>query len=183
MNENELSFKRLGRELKYEGNRLKFYEDTYEMPDGNVIKYDYIQNRNGAAVLPVDDDGRLVLVKQYRPPLDGVTLEIPAGSLDYPEEDFTVCAKREAEEETGIIVGELKYISTVYPLTAFVGEKTNVYIGFADGYGEKKPDFEEFINVERITLEEALDMIAKGVIVDSKTIIAVFAYKNITDNK
>ena len=178
-----IRFDRIRRELKYEGNRLKFYEDTYEMPDGNKAYYDYIENRDGAAVLPVDSDGKLLFVKQYRPALDGESIELPAGSLEYEDEDFMSCAAREAEEETGMIPGKLIYVSDVYPLTAFVKEKTKVYIGLDLKKGEIHRDETEFINVVKLTLDEALNMIETGKITDSKTIIAIFAYNNLILSK
>ena len=92
--------KRLKRELKYQGTILKMYEDTVEV-NGHQAKWDFIHHDGAAAVLPVTEDGKILMVRQYRNALDRYTLEIPAGKLDSPDEAKIDCAYRELEEETG----------------------------------------------------------------------------------
>ena len=91
---------RLDRQLKYQGNILKIYEDTV-LANGHEAKWDFIHHDGAAAVLPVAEDGRILMVRQYRNALDRFTLEIPAGKLDAPGEPKVECAYRELEEETG----------------------------------------------------------------------------------
>ena len=95
--------KRIKREVVYEGTIVDFCQDTMELPDGTIQKWDLVHHRKGAAaVVAVDNDGKLVMVKQYRPALDRETLEIPAGARDSVTEDTRVTALRELEEETGL---------------------------------------------------------------------------------
>ena len=92
--------KRGGRTLKHKGSILSFYEDDIMTPDGNVAKWDFIEHSGAAAVIPVLDDGRILLVRQFRNALDRETLEIPAGGINKGEEAYAA-AMRELEEETG----------------------------------------------------------------------------------
>ena len=100
---------RLKRELRYEGAILKIYEDTV-VANGHEAHWDFIHHDGAAAVLPVTDDGKILMVRQYRNALDRDTLEIPAGKLDAPDEPKIECAYRELEEETGLRAGKLTYL-------------------------------------------------------------------------
>ena len=95
-----MSVIRLDRKLKYQGTILKIYEDTV-MANGHEAHWDFIHHDGAAAVVPVMDDGKILMVRQYRNALDRYTLEIPAGKLDEPGEPTLECASRELEEETG----------------------------------------------------------------------------------
>ena len=94
-------FKRLSRDLVAHGAILDYYQDTIQIPNGNVAKWDFIKHNGAAAVVPVDDNGRLIMVRQYRNALDRYTLEIPAGGLQTPQEPTRDAAIRELAEETG----------------------------------------------------------------------------------
>ena len=171
-----LELKRLDRSLKYTGNRITVYEDVYLLPDGKKINYDYVKNKDGSAVLLVDEEGKLIFVKQYRPVPGRVCLEIPAGSLEFEGEDFEACARREAGEETGYVPSELTFLAEVNPIPGFVEERTRVYIGTGLKKTERMLDAEEFIDVVKLTPGEARALVADGSIVDCKTIISIFAY-------
>ena len=93
--------RRIGRELAYKGTVLDVYCDTMEFENGNTAKWDFIHHDGAAAVVPVTEDGKILMVRQYRNALERYTLEIPAGKLDDPKEAGIVCASRELEEETG----------------------------------------------------------------------------------
>lgn len=185
--------KKIDRKLKYEGHRVKVYEDTILTPDGETLYYDYVENRNGAAVLLVDEDERLVFVKLYRQALDGDSVEIPGGCMEpsdvtlsediltkaeAPEdmEAFISCAKREAEEETGLIPGSLTFINYIVASVGLFSERTAVFIGTDCTAGSVKRDSDEYMDVIRLTVDEAVDYINRGLIHDSKTILAVYAY-------
>ncbi len=168
-------FKREKMELAYKAHIFDVYNDYLTLPDGNKVVYDYIEHVPGACILPVDDDGNIMLVSQYRNAVDDLTLEVPAGCMnksEAPEE----CAKRELEEETGYIADDIIYVMKTYLLISTSNEYTYVYIGKNLRPGKKNMDPEEFINVKKFTLNEALDMIKNGKIIDSKTIIAIYAY-------
>ena len=111
--------KRLKRELKYQGTILKMYEDTVEV-NGHQAKWDFIHHDGAAAVLPVTEDGKILMVRQYRNALDRYTLEIPAGKLDSPDEAKIDCAYRELEEETGYRCDHLEYLMSVNTISRSV---------------------------------------------------------------
>ncbi len=185
--------KKINRKLKYEGHRVKVYEDTMLTPDGEKLYYDYVENRNGAAVLLVDKDEKLVFVKLYRQALDGDSVEIPGGCMEpsdvtlsediltkaeAPEdmEAFISCAKREAEEETGLIPGSLTFINYIVASVGLFSERTAVFIGTDCTKGKIKRDSDEYMDAIKLSVDEALDYINKGLIHDSKTILAIYAY-------
>ena len=121
-------FKRLDRELVYKGSIVDFYKDTVKVPNGNVVKWDFIKHQGAAAVVPVMEDGRILMVRQYRNALDRYTLEIPAGGLNGPEEPTMEAAARELEEETGYHAGEIKWLITIRTTVAFCNEKIDIYV-------------------------------------------------------
>ena len=189
--------KLINRELKYKAHRVKVYEDTILSPEGEEFHYDYVENRNGSGVLLVDEDGKLIFVKQYRNILDDYDIEIPAGcvepgdfQVDKPFDDnkresfensdspFFKCAVREAEEETGYIPDKLTFINYIIAAVGLFSERTAVYIGTDLKKGNIHRDHDEFIDIIRLTPEEALQYIHEGKINDSKTIIAILAYQN-----
>src|SRR5574344_1974636 len=103
-------YQRLNRELVYEGSIINMYKDTIAVPNGNIAKWDFIGHHGAAAVLPVTNDGKLLLVKQWRNALDRFTIEIPAGGLESPDEPMIECASRELEEETGYKSENLEFL-------------------------------------------------------------------------
>ena len=188
------SYKLLNRELKYKAHRVKVYEDTLERPDGEKVYYDFVENRNGSGVLLVDNEGKLLFVKQYRNSIDDFDIEIPAGCAemkdfgeDYKEDTsraafestenpFYKCALREAEEETGLVPNKLTFVNYIIAAAGLFSERTAVYIGTDLTQGEMKRDPDEYLDIIRLTPEEAMDYIKDGKINDSKTIIAIMAY-------
>ncbi len=169
------SFKREKKELAYKAHIFDVYNDYLTLPDGNKVVYDYIEHVPGACILPVDDEGNIILVSQYRNAVDEITLEVPAGSMNEGEAPEQ-CAKRELEEETGYIADNIIYVMKTYLVISTSNEYTYVYIGKNLHEGRRNMDPEEFINVRKYTLKEALQLIKDGTIIDSKTIIAIYAY-------
>ena len=107
--------KRIDRVLKYKGSIVDVYDDVMQSPTGKIAHWDYVAHRKGAAaVLPVLEDGRILMVRQYRNALDRETLEIPAGSRDSTEEPTSVCAARELEEETGYRAAKMEQIGRAH---------------------------------------------------------------------
>ena len=121
-------FKRLDRELVYKGSIIDFYKDTVQVPNGNIVKWDFIKHQGAAAVVPVTADGKLLMVRQYRNALDRYTLEIPAGGLNGPEEPTMEAAARELEEETGYHAGKMEWLITIRTTVAFCNEKIDIYV-------------------------------------------------------
>ncbi|MCI9426807.1 MAG: NUDIX hydrolase [Eubacterium sp.] len=171
--------KRLKRELAHSGAIVNMYEDSIEMPNGKVVKWDFIEHPKGAAaILPVLPDGRILMVRQYRNALDRITLEIPAGARDSVTEDTAVCARRELKEETGYSCGKIEKLLSLKSTVAFCDELIDVYLATELTKGEQHLDEDEFIDLEGYRLEDLCEKIYAGEIQDAKTVAAVMAYAN-----
>ncbi|WMC92906.1 NUDIX hydrolase [Kineothrix sp. MB12-C1] len=171
-------FKRLNRELVYRGTIVDFYKDTIQVPNGNIVKWDFIGHKGAAAVIPVKEDGKLLMVRQYRNALERYTLEIPAGGLNGPEEPTKDAAARELEEETGYRSKDLELLLTIRTTVAFCNEKIDIYVAHNLIESKQHLDEDEFIHVEAYSVEELCEMIYSGKIEDSKTISAIMTYKD-----
>lgn len=171
-------FKRLNRELVYHGAIVDFYKDTVQVPNGNVVEWDFIGHKGAAAVVPVREDGKLLMVRQYRNALDRYTLEIPAGGLNGADEPTRDAAARELEEETGYRSDELEWLITIRTTVAFCNEKIDIYTARNLVKTKQHLDEDEFIHVEAYSVEELTKMILEGKIEDSKTVSAIMSYKD-----
>lgn len=169
---------RLERTLVYKGAIIDYYQDKVKIPNGNIATWDFIAHKGAAAVIAVKDDGKLLMVRQYRNALDRETLEIPAGALDSVYEPTDVAAARELEEETGYQAGKLELLITLRTTVAFCNEKIDVYVASDLKPGKQHLDEDEYINVESYDIEELVQMIYDCKIQDSKTVSALMAYKN-----
>lgn len=178
-------FKRLERTLVQKGKIIDYYQDTVQVPNGNVVKWDFIGHKGAAAMLAVREDNKLLMVRQYRNALDRYTLEIPAGGLNCAEEPTRDAAIRELEEETGYIAGEVRPLISIYTTVAFCNEKIDIYLALhLKRRVSQHLDEDEFIDVKACELEELVQMIYEGRIQDSKTVGAIMAYKSLlTDGK
>ncbi len=166
---------RLKRELKYQGTILKIYEDTV-VANGHEAHWDFIHHDGAAAVLPVTDQGKILMVRQYRNALDRETLEIPAGKLDFPGEPKIQCAYRELEEETGFRTEHLEYLISVNTTIAFCDEAIDIFVARDLIPSRQHLDEDEVIEVEEWEVKDLLDMIYAGKMTDGKTVAAVSAY-------
>lgn len=175
--------KRVNRELKYQGSIIPVYSDTIELPNGKLVEWDYIDHLGAAAVVPVLEDGRIVVVRQFRNTLDRITLELPAGKKDVKDEPGLECAKRELEEETGYTSESLEWLVDICSWVAFTNEIIEVFVATDLKQSEQHLDEDEFVDVEAYTVEELKTMIFNGDIVDSKTITGVLAYESKYLNK
>ena len=170
-------FKIVGKKKEYEGHIVDFYSYDMEVPNGNRVTWDIIEHKGAAAILPVDKDGRIILVRQYRGAIDDLLLEIPAGGRDSKEEDFKVCAARELEEEIGYRSEHIHHLVDYYSAAAYTSEKIGIYYTEELIPSKQHLDENEFVQIERYTLQELTDMIFSGEITDGKTIAAVMTYK------
>lgn len=169
--------KRVKRELQCKGTIINYYKDTVVLPDGKTEQYDFIGHNGAAAAVGVLNDGRIVMVRQYRNALDRFTLEIPAGGLN-PKEPTIEAAARELEEETGYRCQKIEKLLTIRTTVAFCNEKIDIYLATDLQKTTQHLDEDEFVNVEIHTIEELEQMIYNGTIEDAKTIAAILAYKN-----
>jgi len=170
--------KRLKRELVHKGKVIDFYQDTMQMPNGNITKWDLIDHKGAAAVVAVRDDGKLVMVRQYRNALEQVTLELPAGCVDYRGEPTIDAAHRELTEETGYTAESLEILISIFTTVAFCNEKIDIYVAKGLKPGKQDLDEDEYINVEAYDVDDLCQMIYDLEIQDSKTVAAIMAYKN-----
>lgn len=168
-------FKRLERNLSYQGKILKVYTDHVKV-NGRESDWDYVHHNGGAAVVPVTQEGKILMVRQYRNALDRYTLEIPAGALDSTKESGAECVARELEEETGYRSDNIEWLITTHSWVAFTNEKVEVYVAKDLVPTQQHFDEEESIELEEYTIEELKEKIFKGEITDSKTVAGLLAY-------
>ena len=167
--------KRLKRELRAQGTVIGLYKDTVEV-NGTIAEWDYIHHDGAAAVVAVNEEGKLLMVRQYRNALDRFTLELPAGKLDEPDEPTLECAVRELEEETGYRADNMEYLLTVNTTVAFCNEKIDLYLATGLRKTQQHLDPEEEINVETWELEDLKQLIYEGKITDGKTVAGIMTY-------
>ena len=165
-------------EIVYKGKIIDVVNDVIELEDGRHAIREVVQHIGAAAIIPVDSEGNIIFVKQYRHPALDYVLEIPAGTFEKGEDPF-ICAKRELEEETGYGSDEISFVFKFYSAIGFCTEILHIYLAENLYEGKMNLDEDEFIEIEKYSLDEAIKMIFNGSIVDSKTIAAVLAYKEI----
>ncbi|MFP3720180.1 NUDIX hydrolase [Niallia circulans] len=169
-----LEEKTLKTEHIYSGRIIQVQVDEVELPNGKTSTRELVKHPGAVAVIAITDDNKLVMVEQYRKPLEKVIVEIPAGKLEKGEEP-ALCARRELEEETGYECESLELVSSFYTSPGFADEIIHVYV--AKGLKQKENaaglDEDEFVNVLEISLEEALEFIKEKRIFDAKTIFGV----------
>lgn len=170
---------RVDRKLIYKGHILDVYTDYVKVSDdGRIAEWDFIKHKGAAAAIPVLEDGRLLMVKQYRNALDRYTIEIPAGGRDTADEPMIVCASRELEEETGYRSENLEFLISLRTTVAFCDEQIDVFVARDLIPSKQNLDEHESIDLQPYTVEELCELIYKGEIQDSKTISSILAYKD-----
>lgn len=167
--------KRLKREVRAEGSIINLYKDTVEIK-GVTSEWDFIHHDGGAAVIAVNEEGKLLLVRQYRNAIDSFSLELPAGKLDAADEPTLECAMRELEEETGYYTTEMECLTTVHTWIAFSNEKVDIYLARNLKKSEQHLDEEEDIRVEAWDIEDVKQLIYEGKITDGKTVAGIMTY-------
>lgn len=176
-----LEHKTISREEIYKGAIVSLVKDTITLPNGKTTQREVVLHTGAAAVVPIDDEGNIVLVRQYRHPAGKELLEIPAGLLETGEDPLE-CAKRELEEETGYKASEFSHILSMYTAVGFCTEKIHIYLAKGLYEGKQNLDEDEFVNIERYTLNEALEMIFDGRIEDGKTVCGILAAKKLIES-
>ena len=165
--------KKLSSENVFKGVLLDVYRDEIELPNGKNAKREYIMHVGAACVVPVDNDGNIIIEKQFRYPFNKVLTEIPAGKLDSKEEPHLEAALRELREETGFTAEKMVYLGEFYPTCAYSDEVIHMYLATGLTKGEQELDEDEFVGVEKMPLEEAVNEIMAGNIPDGKTQTAI----------
>ena len=154
---------------------MDFWECEVKLPDGKMAKWDLIHHPGGAAVLPIDDNGNAILVRQYRLGVDQELLEIPAGKAE-PGETPEETVRREMEEEIGHVAGHIEKLMVFCPAPAYSEERTTIFLATDLKKTRENPDEDEFVTIERHAPAKLLQMIRNGKLTDGKTIAAVMAY-------
>ena len=164
--------KTISSEVLYDGKIIKLHLDKVICPNGAEALREIVRHPGGVAVVAVDDDGYVYMVRQYRIPYDEIMLEVPAGKLDKGENP-DVAACRELREETGLVADKIVFMGNFYPSVGFCDETLRMYIATGLNQGEADPDDDEFVEVEKIHIDTLADMIMDNKIRDGKTSASV----------
>jgi ADP-ribose pyrophosphatase len=175
----ELREEKISSKPVYNGQLLDVYEDHVRLPNGQTATREYIKHQGASAVLPFFENGDVMLVRQFRYPLDRIFLEVPAGKID-PDEDPTSTARRELREETGITCGELKKLDYFFPSIGYTDEIIHLYVGWDLEEAEQQIDDHEFLQKHRLPFNDAYQMALDGTITDSKTALLILKAQALT---
>lgn len=156
-------------QLLYDGKVVHLYRDTVTLPDGGESVREYVRHVGAVCVVPITDDGNVVLVRQYRYAIGQVLTEIPAGKLDSPDEDWREAALRELREETGATPREFYDLGDYYGSPAIMGERIRVFLARGLSFTDQHLDDDEFLDVIQIHLADAVRQVLSGEITDGKT--------------
>ena len=173
MKEIDLIERQLDSKLIFDGRILHVYDDTVSLPNGRTASRELIRHVGAVCVLPLTDDGNVIVERQYRYPVGRVLTEIPAGKLDSRQEDHESAARRELREETGCIADELVDLGVFYPAPAYSDEAIRMFLARGLHMGAQDLDPDEFLNVEYVPLEDLVRQVLAGEIPDVKTQSAV----------
>lgn len=168
--------KRISSERIYEGAILNLRKDTVTAPKGTAYR-EIVEHNGAVAIVPVTDEGKLVMVRQFRYPSGKILLEIPAGKIDRGETDPEKTARRELEEETGYTAETLHYLGQLNPSVAYTEEVIHLYAATGLTPGEPHFDEDEDLEIEEYEYREVYEMAASGKLVDAKTVAALFMAK------
>jgi ADP-ribose pyrophosphatase len=163
----------------YAGDFLKVQRDTVSLPDGATTTREYILHPGAVVILPVFDDGSILLERQFRYPLNRVFIEFPAGKID-PGEDPLACAKRELQEETGYTARDWRFVCTIHNAIAYSDEHLDIYLARGLTAGDSALDDGEFLDVFTASQADMLTWIREGKITDVKTVIGAFWLEKIS---
>lgn len=166
----------------YDGKILKLKVDTVEMPDKKYSKREIIEHPGAVAMIPITEEGNILLVRQYRKAVEDFLLEIPAGKLEVNEEPKET-ATRELKEEIGMDPKKLTYLSEFYSSPGYCDEKIHLFLAEDLEEGDFEKEEGEFLEVVEYSIEELIKMVSMGDIVDSKTIIGIFLAEKIIEAK
>lgn len=170
-------------ERVYEGKIVNLRIDTVELPDKKYSKREIVEHPGAVGVVPLTDDGFLILVKQFRKAVEKSLLEIPAGKIEINEEPKET-ALRELAEETGYRAEKMEYLFEFYTSPGFSNEKVYLFLATGLTEGEANPEDDECIQIKKYKIKDLIEMVNRGEINDSKTIIAIlYAERYLNQNK
>ncbi len=164
---------RIAGEVVYEGHILKIQRDSVCLPDGKTAAREYIKHPGAVVILPLFDDGSVLLERQFRYPLNQVFIEFPAGKIDAGEDPLE-CAKRELREETGYTASHWQFVCTIHNAIAYSDEHLEIYLARGLTAGQSHLDEGEFLETFTAPIADVIAWIRDGKITDVKTVIGTF---------
>lgn len=164
----DLTEKAIKRHYIFKGRIINLRVDDALLPNGATAKREIVEHNGGISVVPLDDEGNVYLVEQFRYPYSEVVLEIPAGKRDGNEEPLEG-GKRELKEEIGATAQNYEFLGELYPTPGYCGEIIYMYLATGLTFGEADPDEDEFLNIKKMSLKKAVEMVLSGDIKDAKT--------------
>ena len=166
-----MSFELIRSETLLQGRAFKVRRDYLKTPKGDETKLEIIEHGGSVVVVPIDDEGNLLLVRQYRHAAQQDLLELPAGTRN-DEEPFEECAAREIREETGMQAGKLQKVGGFYLAPGYSTEFMAVFLATRLSHNPLEADFDEFLQVEKIPVKRAVDLFQSGEVLDAKSLAA-----------
>ncbi|MEP7287218.1 MAG: NUDIX hydrolase [Chloroflexota bacterium] len=172
----KLTEKTLSSEMIYDGKIVHLSVDTVQLPNGQTTRREVVRHSGAVAIVPLDAEGNVILVRQYRHAANRILLEIPAGTLN-KDEDPDVCAVRELQEEIGYKPGKLEKIGAIFVAPGYTSEFIHLYLATDLSESRLELDEDEFIEVSRVPFQEAITLIHVGEIIDGKSVSALLLAK------
>ena len=173
MRDDDLREKFLSSEEIYPGKIIRVERWQVELPNGEKAMREVVRHNGASAIVPVDAEGRVTLVRQHRAAIDQCTWEIPAGKLDTPLEDPFSAAQRELEEETGLQAEHWRKLTAIYTTPGFSNERITIYLATGLSQHPSHPDADEFLGLTKMPLHEAVELCMAGEFQDGKTVIGL----------
>lgn len=166
-----MPFELISSEILLQGRAFKIRRDTLKTPNGHETKYEIIEHGGSVVIVPIDDDGNVLFVRQYRHATGGDLLELPAGTRD-DEEPYEECARREVREEIGMEAGQLQRVGEFYLAPGYSSEFMAVYLATELKHNPLPGDYDEFLQVEKYPVKEVSQMFERGDVPDAKSLAA-----------
>ena len=162
----------------FDGKIIRLEHWHVELPNGSIALREVACHPGASAVVALDEDNNIILVRQYRAPVHRLTLEIPAGKLDSADEDPFVCAQRELSEETGYLADHWHKLTVLETTPGFCNERIHIYLATGLHQGPTHPDEDEFVATTRMPLQQAVACVMDGTFRDGKTALGVMMAQN-----
>ncbi len=164
--------KTIGSEPVFDGKIIKVKKDRAELENGEIVNRELVIHPGGVCIVPLTDQGEILMVKQFRYPFQTVLTELPAGKLEFGE-DHREAGLRELKEETGAECEKFEYLGVCYPSVAYLSEKIHMYLATGLSFDKQHLDEDEFLDVIKVKIEDAVEMVMNNELPDAKTQCAI----------